>query len=288
MDEHPTRGCPVGVSCFRCGKRGHRVADCPMSYREATRSNARECARCGSGNHIEVSCPTYWRIYAYVDEEEWQDFREDKARELGVGGSAKGERAKRRRKRDREGSDMDTDSQEEGETSGIPADWDPAVSATYQTSVLLRTSSKALTTPRPPTPPRLQERWCYNCASRSTHWGDDCPHPRRAMGRNGEPSIFSEFISSSGPFAHRLAPPPPRGPAGDMGADLYDVSVGPTASMHFFAGGPGAGTPTGPRGAGSGPARGETLEEYIDGVFARAPRSRLGRVERDRRQQDRE
>lgn len=117
------------------------------------------------------------------------------------------------------------------------------------------------------------QRWCYNCTARGSHWGDDCPLPRR--GRTGEPSVFSEFVSLSGPFAARLPPPPDPTASGAIAPDIYDVSVGPNASMHFF-GGPGGQNRPGQR----------SIEEHVDEIFARAPRSMRGRVERDRRGND--
>ncbi|CAO1628261.1 unnamed protein product [Sympodiomycopsis kandeliae] len=242
MDEHSTRDCPVGVSCFRCGKRGHRRAECTADIRSVGRMS-RDCRRCGSLNHSEQTCPTYWRIYVYQDEDQWQAFRSEKARE---------QQQLDHRRGGNSSSDMDTDDDDDGyNVKRFRQDWDPA------------------------------ERWCYNCTARGTHWGDDCPMPRRAYGRNGEPSIFSEFLSTSGPFAYRLAPasgngPPtnaPRGPSSSRypppGADMYDVSVGPNTSMHFAGG--------------SSTTRAQpTIEEEVDRIFARAPRSSRGRVERDR------
>lgn len=252
MDEHNTRSCPVGISCFRCGQRGHRVADCKS---RPTARGEISCRRCGSSNHTERSCPTYWRIYTYVDEDQWEEFRARKYASLRAEEDDQdpdrytGRSRKRRKEAD---SDMDTDSEDAessyaGARGGGPSpDWDPAV------------------------------RWCYNCTARGTHWGDDCPLPRRAYARNGEPSIFSEFISLSGPFAHKLAPPPMPEAAHPV-ADMYDVSVGPNASMHFFGGA---------AGSSRGGARGEqSLEDYVDGVFARAPKSIRGRAERDRREE---
>lgn len=49
-------------------------------------------------------------------------------------------------------------------------------------------------------------RWCYNCAAKGNHWGDDCPEPRRlAM---GDPTVWSESVTRTGPFAYALPPPP--------------------------------------------------------------------------------
>lgn len=197
-DEHTTRDCPVGVSCFRCGMKGHRRNECTADVRRMPS----RCRRCGASNHMEESCPTLWRIYSYVDEEVWEAYREGKATAAG--------------------------------TSSREHNWDPA------------------------------QRWCYNCAARGAHWGDDCPQPRRS--RHGEPSAFSEYVSRMGPFAHRLAPPPPS--HAHPGADMYDVSVGPTASMHFLGG----------RAGGNN----ATLEEEVDRLFARAPGASRRQMERER------
>lgn len=251
-DEHTTRDCPVGVSCFRCGQRGHRRNECTADLRRTYRS--RDCRRCGSLNHNENACPTYWRIYAYVDEEEWQQFRAKKARKMDAEREKQGGRLRASK---RTSSDMDTDDDE-----GDAEDDDDAY-----------TSSRRFTHREDWDP---AQRWCYNCTARGTHWGDDCPLPRRAHGRNGEPSIFSEFISMSGPFAYRLQPAPTQhvnaaAKYSAPTADMYDVSVGPNTSMHISGN---------RRGGGGGPA---TIEEEVDRIFARAPRGPRprGRVERE-------
>ncbi|CAO1617677.1 unnamed protein product [Parajaminaea phylloscopi] len=258
-DEHTTRDCPVGISCFRCGQRGHRRNECTADLRRLPRH--RDCGRCGSHNHAETTCPTYWRIYAYVDEEEWLDFRTRKAADLRheqeqLGGSiGSPSRNSRKRPQRRHSDDMDTGSDSSDSDVGEPK--------RKQRSV------RGHTPPRPDWDPA--ERWCYNCAARGTHWGDDCPRPRRGYNRNGEPSIFSEFISLAGPFASRLRPPRPE-PAAPV-ADMYDVSVGPDASMHFFGG---DGRPSGSR---------PTVEEEVDRLFARAPNASKRQVEKERARQ---
>ncbi|CEH16885.1 AIR1_2 [Ceraceosorus bombacis] len=46
------------------------------------------------------------------------------------------------------------------------------------------------------------EIWCYNCASRGSHWGDDCPERYNAR---GDPSAYSHFMSLAGPFGSMFA-----------------------------------------------------------------------------------
>lgn len=265
-DEHTTRECPVGISCFRCGQRGHRRNECQADLR-GMRGARRDCPRCGSYNHAENACPTYWRIYAYVDEDEWLDFRTAKAAERSRDGRQNGESSRKRPRRERVDSD-DMETGDGSESEGYdelgrrgrrrytppPSDWDPAV------------------------------RWCYNCAARGTHWGDDCPLPRRGH-RSGEASVFSEFISGSGPFGARLGPPPRPEPTAPVApsSDMYDVSVGPNASMHFFGGSGGSRS-----GSGTNSPR-PSIEEEVERIFARAPQSSKRRTERERaRERERE
>lgn len=255
-DQHTTRDCPVGILCFRCGQRGHRRNECQTDPRRMPRN--RDCSRCGSHNHTESTCPTYWRIYAYVDEEEWLNFRTRKAATLRreqeqLGGClpSSRKRSKRRRSQDSESDDMNIESSDSGSEDRSNYD----------------SKFRCHTPPRSDWDPA--ERWCYNCAARGTHWGDDCPLPRRAHHRNAEPSIFSEFVSRTGPFASRLHPPPRPEPTAPV-AGIYDVSVGLRSSMHFF-GANGRDRATRP-----------TIEEEIEKMFARAPNASRRQVENER------
>lgn len=234
--------------CEICGERGHTKRDCDhllcASCGATDEHTTRECPvgvacfRCGQKGHRRNECTADLRRMPR------------RTRECGRCGSYNhqmeacptlwriyayvGEdewEAFRRRKRARSSSSSDGENDES---------WDPA------------------------------QRWCYNCAARGTHWGDDCPMPRRS--RHGEPSIFSELVSTMGPFGSRLAPPPPTAPRADGYArnDMYDVSVGPNTSMHFLGGRAG------------GSSSNASLEEEVDRMFARAPGASKRRAEKER------
>lgn len=180
VDEHLTRNCPLGTTCFRCGGVGHRAVSCPRPRTDGRRF----CDRCGSHSHPAASCPTLWRIYTYCTPEE---HAKQRARKAYAAARREARRAARRNAPRRsgwaaavvEGSDLSSSDSGEEET---PADWDPA------------------------------HMWCYNCAA-GNHWGDDC-HLRRANPTRptGEPSAFSKLMAESGPFQRGSvsAPLPPR------------------------------------------------------------------------------
>lgn len=101
-----------------------------------------------------------------------------------------------------------------------------------------------------PSTPIKQELWCYNCAARGEHWGDDCPHPRATHKRGTlDPSAFSDFVSTSGPFGRRI---PSRYRSDTRRDDRdqfefgnhhqhFDFQVGDSASMHVSGIRPGPG-----------------------------------------------
>ncbi|KAG7449223.1 uncharacterized protein BT62DRAFT_929198 [Guyanagaster necrorhizus] len=68
-DEHPTRSCPISKNCFKCGMKGHINTNCPNKY-QSQGSIGDTCRRCGYRSHITSECPTWWRIYAYITENE--------------------------------------------------------------------------------------------------------------------------------------------------------------------------------------------------------------------------
>jgi hypothetical protein len=197
----------MSVSCFRCGGQGHKSFECKKPRTQGG-SGWKECQRCGSTAHVDPKCPTLWRIYYYNTEEDYDRERLKKYRE----------REDAEVKGGRDGGGFDYRSESDGEEEGEliiniqpPSSWDPVV------------------------------RWCYNCAAKGNHWGDDCPLPRcNPTRQSGDPSGFSEYMAASGPYAHSL-PPPPRpdqhayrtGPG--RGYEDYDrFEAGPGASMHVY------------------------------------------------------
>ncbi|WFD30016.1 hypothetical protein MSPP1_001029 [Malassezia sp. CBS 17886] len=178
VDEHTTRDCPLGTSCFRCGGVGHRSRDCTQRRTSGMR---RMCERCGSTAHSETSCPSLWRIYAYNSTDDYERRRAGLAQH----GQRQAERdAARKRKRTKRASGWAAAVVEPSDDSGpsdvpdddaayvaVPSGWDPA------------------------------QRWCYNCARGGDHWGDDCVLRRRNPTRpTGDPSPFSGRLADSGPF----------------------------------------------------------------------------------------
>jgi len=153
------------------------------------------------------------------------------------------------KERRREGGDFSDRSSDEERSSGnliAPRpDWDPAVSISLPPqSAELR--MYALFVPRFLTPELIliffQEIWCYNCADRGDHWGDDCPRPRSSFkSRGSENSLYSEYVSALGPFGGRIpsrftSERQRRDQASNFGFggnhQHFDFSVGPSASMH--------------------------------------------------------
>lgn len=202
-------------SCFRCGARGHQLKDCPKPRDPYTFAGGRGrpvCKRCGATSHSEATCSTLWRAYAYNYPEEWRVERKRRAKEQQI--------FIRRRAVNDDEEESESSEEEEGEVrernqrqevDTPPPDWDPAV------------------------------RWCYNCASKGNHWGDDCPLPRCHPYRGHmEPTAYSEFVSRSGPFAAHYGPPPPTAVVhghldddDDASVRRYrDFAVGPSASVH--------------------------------------------------------
>lgn len=179
VDEHATRDCPLGTSCFRCGGVGHRSRDCPQPHTGGRRGI---CERCGSTAHPETSCPTLWRIYTYNTPQEYAARRAKRARHLERRAERKSERMQRHEKQ-RTGwaaalvQPSDESGPSESSDSDVPADappkdWDPAFP------------------------------WCYNCAASGHHWGDDCFLRRTNPTRpTGEASPFSEAMCATGPYA---------------------------------------------------------------------------------------
>ncbi|WFD36260.1 hypothetical protein MCUN1_003138 [Malassezia cuniculi] len=197
VDEHSTRNCPLGTTCFRCGGVGHRAMSCPQPRTGSRRS----CDRCGSSSHPAASCPTLWRIYNYCTPEEHEKLRAKKAHTQARREARHAARSRASRKRGWAASlveESDLSSSDSGEDEA-PADWDPV------------------------------RKWCYNCA-KSGHWGDDCDLRRANPTRpTGEPSAFSQIMADSGPFELRKAPlrhprhtrpAPPKRPAHDMDGEV--------------------------------------------------------------------
>ncbi|PWN52459.1 hypothetical protein IE53DRAFT_378133 [Violaceomyces palustris] len=213
LDEHTTRNCPLSTSCFRCGGQGHRSRDCPRP--RSGYGWGRECERCGSLSHTRATCPTLWRIYTYNSPEELRRARIKMA-------------ARMDRELRREGGGFEDDS---GSVSSQISD------SSHDNGDLNGRRTRR-------EPPRMDwdpaERWCYNCSSNGNHWGDDCPERRVNPSRtNNEWSAFSEFISSSGPYARSIPPPPPTqsrnaGPS----SRHYDFPVGNSATVHLADDGP--------------------------------------------------
>lgn len=114
----------------------------------------------------------------------------------------------------------------------VRPDWDPAVSEVlHWAMILLFTFKDCLAINNVST---IQVRWCYNCSMCGNHWGDDCPERRANPVRvNGEPSAFSDMISTTGPFARYLPPAPPVAGVGGLPSRHFDFAVGPSASMHL-------------------------------------------------------
>ncbi|UZJ51039.1 hypothetical protein CBS101457_000359 [Exobasidium rhododendri] len=206
LDEHQTRECPKSLSCYRCGGQGHRAAACKMP-RTSGPQGWKDCRRCGATSHVEANCPSHWRIYTYHTPDIHKAERCRLFKELGAtSGTSKGKRTFDYR------SESESESEEEGETStDPPKEWDAVV------------------------------RWCYNCAAQGNHWGDNCPLPRcNPTYIKGDPSAYSEFMASMGPYSHCFAPPPPPDPLayrdGLRGREEpFDrFTAGPHSSMHVY------------------------------------------------------
>ncbi|WFD19251.1 hypothetical protein MCAP1_001474 [Malassezia caprae] len=183
VNEHATRNCPLGTSCFRCGGVGHRSKDCPVPRTSMPRS--RLCERCGRPGHPDTTCPTLWRIYTYRSDAEYERERA-RLRRLELRRAARraahdAQRQKRQRSwavslvepTDEAGP---SESSSDDEDAQPPPGWDPV------------------------------QLCCYNCARMGQHWGDDCPQRRTNPTRpTGEPSAFSVELADAGPF-HRASP----------------------------------------------------------------------------------
>ena len=196
--------------------------DCNLSHRQP---RGLECEKCGSRNHAQTACPTWWRTYHYVADAEHFNARQvEYMRQKKV--KAMREREKRLASRsdheqypaevelDLEQDQDEPRSDDEDVVLETPDDhWDPAVSVvcfSFQTRWLTDDT---------------QTRWCYNCAMRGNHWGDDCPTQRVAVVRaTGEWSAFSEMIAFSGKLAQKLPPPPPKAALGSTAA-ILDLDV---------------------------------------------------------------
>ncbi|KDN44893.1 hypothetical protein K437DRAFT_268622 [Tilletiaria anomala UBC 951] len=202
FDEHQTRECPVSIMCHRCGLTGHISRACPNSRGP----RGMECPRCYSTNHPEAACPTLWRRYRYLST---YDHERERALEAARQGRLQEDQGGRHDDSagSVSGSDMDEgdggDRRDYERTLPRPRrDWDPA------------------------------QRWCYNCARKGNHWGDDCPQVRATMMRaTGEPSAFSEWVSHMGPFARDLPPPPPDTSVGGLSSRDFTFGAGPHSNF---------------------------------------------------------
>ncbi|PWN89623.1 hypothetical protein FA10DRAFT_149969 [Acaromyces ingoldii] len=218
---HDKRGCPH-TQCLACGVLDeHATRECPMG---------RSCFRCGARGHQLKDCPKprpqafarggrreCQRCGATSHSEAtcatlWRVYAYNYPEEWQAERKQKARELVARRPVNSDGDDDDDDDTRTSQRSPSPS-WDPAV------------------------------RWCYNCATKGNHWGDDCPLPRCHPYRGHmEPTAYSEFVSLSGPFATNYGPPPAtavvRGQGNgddddyEGGRRYRDFAVGPSASMH--------------------------------------------------------
>lgn len=145
-------------------------------------ARSRVCERCGEVGHPETTCHTLWRLYTYYEDDEYDAARARLQRHLRRRAERQHEREAKRAKSQRswavalvqpnDDTGPSDDSDDDVSSSPPPRDWDPAV------------------------------RFCYNCAAKGHHWGDDCFLRRTNPTRpTGDPSPFSEAGSRGGPFA---------------------------------------------------------------------------------------